>query len=339
MDERSYNEALDAWEAALVKDYLAQASTLVKDITLAQLVLMIKAGDDLGVVRSLRPNYGDTLETMRSAYIAGGKDEVASLSGAALKRIKAITGVKPAFDPRTEAAESFLKQVERATLSGLVERQDDAVWTMLGAGRDGGLNAKAVAETILGSVQSNGIRAGGVPGLAGTDVQAIINARKQLESGDPSLMQDYFDRVRRDKRFDKSVLKAIKAGKAPPHDVIDRAVTRYSERLLQTRAEAEASIEAMQVYNAGRGEFYRQLVAQGIDPNSITKEWRTRMDEKVRFSHRAMNGQVQYADTPFNAPGGAKMDAPGDMSKGAGVALVVRCRCRAFYTIAPATSE
>ena len=339
MDERSYNEALDSWEAKLVQDYLAQAASLTQDITLAQILLMIKAGDDLGIVRSLTPTYSDTLETMRSAYIAGGKDEAASLSGAAVKRIKAVTGVKPVFDPRTDPAEAWLKANERATLTGLVERQTDAVWTMLGAGRDGGVTPKAVAESIIGQVQSNGIRTGGAGGLAGTDAQAIINARKQLESGDPAMMQDYFDRIRRDKRFDKSVLKAIKEGKALPQATIDKAVTRYSERLLQTRAEAEASIEAMQVYNAGRGEFYRQLIAQGIDPNTITKEWRTRRDEKVRFSHRIMSGQVQYADTPFNAPGGAKMDAPGDMSQGAGVALVVRCRCRAVYTIAPPTSE
>ena len=37
--------------------------------------------------------------------------------------------------------------------------------------------------------------------------------------------------------------------------------------------------------------------------------------------------------------GGYKMAAPGDMSQGAPVSLVVLCRCRAVYRIDPKTSE
>jgi len=342
MNEQDYNRALDAWESKLAADYLDQASRLTNDVTLSQILAMIKAGDDFGVAQTLRESttYTPFLETMRSAYIAGGASELRGLGAAALGRIVSATGLHTEFDPRRQSAESFLQNNARNTLNGLVQQQGETVQLVLAAGRGRDDTPKAIAESLLGSKSPlTGQRTGGAVGLAGNDAKAIINARAQLESGDPSLMRDYLTRIRRDRRFDKTIEKAINAGTVPPKDVIDKAVARYSERLLQTRAEAEASIHAMEVYNAGRAQLYRQLTEDGIDPTTITKQWKTRGDEKVRFSHRAMNMQVQRGDVPFNAPGGIKMDHPGDMSKGAGPSLVARCRCRAVYKISPNTSE
>lgn len=341
MNEQNYNAALDAWETKLAADYLAQASQITGDISLAQILALIKTGDDIRLVQTLEgaATYGATLETMRSAYIAGGTDELANMSAAQFGRVGLGIGKRPEFDPRRQTAEAFLQSNARNTLNGLVQQQGEAVQLMLAAGREREATPRQIAEFIVGPMQTNGKRAGGVIGLAGNDAQALVNARVQLESGDPALMREYFQRALRDRRFDKSVTKAIAAGVKPPQDVIDKAVARYSERLLQTRAEAEASIQAMGVYNAGRAQLYRQLVEDGIDPTTITKQWRTRGDEKVRIAHKIMNGQTQKADVPFNAPGGVKMQNPGDSSLGAGPALIARCRCRAVYTITPATSE
>ena len=341
MNEQQYNEALDAWEAKLASEYMAQASQLVGDISLAQITAMIAAGDDLRVVQTFEDlsNYTPMLEIARSAYLAGAAAEIAGLSGASVKRIIEATGKKPVFDPRRQTAEAFLQSQARGTLNGLVQQQGEAVQLMLAYGREREATPRQIAELITGAMQPNGKRAGGVIGLAGTDTQAIINARRQLESGDPSMMRDYFERVRRDRRFDKTIQKAIAAGTKPPQDVIDKAVAQYSNRLLQTRAEAEASIQAMEVYNAGRAQLYRQLVEDKIDPFSITKQWRTRGDERVRISHKAMSGQTRYGDEPFQGPGGVRAMNPGDRSLGAPVSFVVRCRCRAVYKITPATSE
>lgn len=341
MNEQNYNAALDAWEAKLAADYLDQASRLTGDISMTQILALIKAGDDIRLVQTLEgaATYGATLETMRSAYIAGGADELAAMSAAQFGRVGLAIAKRPEFDPRRQTAEAWLQNNARGTLNGLVQQQGEAVQLMLAAGREREATPRQIAEMIVGKMQVTGQRAGGVVGLAGNDAQAIVNARAQLESGDPALMRDYFQRVRRDRRFDKTIAKAIAAGTKPPQDAIDKAVSRYSERLLQTRAETEASIHAMEVYNAGRAQLYRQLVEDGIDPSTITKQWRTRGDEKVRISHKIMSGQTQKADVPFNAPGGYKMNSPGDMSLGAPVSLIARCRCRAVYTITPATSE
>lgn len=341
MNEQNYNAALDAWEAKLAADYLAQASQITGDASLSQILALIKAGDDIRLVQTLEgaATYGATLETMRSAYIAGGADELANMSAAQFGRVGLAISKRPEFDPRRQTAEAFLQSNARNTLNGLVQQQGEAVQLMLAAGRKREATPRQVAEAIVGKMQTNGKRVGGVVGLAGNDARALVNARAQLESGDPALMREYFQRVLRDRRFDKSVTKAINAGVKLPQDVVDKAMAQYSNRLLRNRAEAEASIQAMEVYNAGRAQLYRQLVEDGIDPATITKQWRTRGDERVRISHRIMNGQTQYASVPFNGPSGIRAMNPGDTSLGAPTSFVVRCRCRAVYTITPATSE
>lgn len=341
MNEQNYNAALDAWEAKLAADYLAQASQITGDISLTQILALIKAGDDIRLVQTLEgaATYGATLETMRSAYIAGGADELANMSAAQFGRVGLGIGKRPEFDPRRQTAEAWLQSNARGTLNGLVQQQGEAVQLMLAAGREREATPRQIAQHILGTMQSNGKRAGGVIGLAGNDAQALVNARTQLESGDPALMREYFQRALRDRRFDKSVTKAINAGVKPPQDVVDKAIAQYSNRLLKNRAEAEASIQAMEVYNAGRAQLYRQLVEDGIDPTTITKQWRTRGDERVRIAHKIMNGQTKAASAPFIAPGAVPMMHPGDSTLGAGPSLIARCRCRAVYTVTPATSE
>lgn len=342
MNEQDYNKALDAWEALLARQYIEQAGKMVGDVTLAEVLALIKAGDDLLLVQMLEgaATYAAMVETGRSAYIAGGTDEIAGLSGAAVQRIKAATGYRPQFDPRRQSAEDFLRSFARDTVQGIARNQGEAVQLIVAAGRASGDTPQQIAQSVLG-VKSpiTGQRSGGVIGLAGNDAQAIANARAQLSSGNPSEVMKYFQRVRRDRRFDGTILKALKTGQALDRATIDKIVARYSERLLQTRAEAEASIQAVETYNAGRAQLYKQLVQDGIDPTTITKQWRTRGDERVRVSHKAMSGQTQYADVPFNAPGGVKMMHPGDSSLGAGPSLIARCRCRAIFTISPRTSE
>lgn len=342
MNEQEYNKALDAWEALLARQYIEQASRLTGDATLAQVLALIKAGDDLLLAQTLQgaATYTVMMETARSAYLAGGMDEVASLSMAAVGRITQATGSAPEFDPRRQSAEAFLQSFARETVQGLARSQGEAVQLIVAAGRSAGDTPKQIAQSVVGIKSPiTGQRAGGVIGLAGNDAQAIANARAQLSSGNPSDVMQYFQRVRRDKRFDGTILKALKTGKALDRATIDKIVARYSERLLQTRAEAEASIQAMDVYNAGRQQLYKQLIEDGIDPGTITKQWRTRGDERVRISHKAMSGQVRMADEPFQGPGGIRAMAPGDRSLGAPTSFVARCRCRAVYKISPRTSE
>ena len=216
----------------------------------------------------------------------------------------------------------------------IAREQGDAIQAVISHGQEVGIAPPRIARNLLGMMGSNGERTGGVVGLTGQDAQWLTNTRVQLASGDPALMRDYFNRVRRDKRYDGIVERAIEAGRSVAAPDIDKITQRYAGRLLATRAEVVSSINALEAYNAGRNQLYRQLVEDGIPPSKITKRWKTRNDERVRASHREMNGQTRPGNEPFTTPGGALMMNPGDASMGAGVSEIARCRCRAIYSIA-----
>lgn len=75
--------------------------------------------------------------------------------------------------------------------------------------------------------------------------------------------------------------------------------------------------------NRGRQAVYSTMYKAGIDGVKI---WCTQEDERVRESHRKMDGvSVPFTD-PFEC-GGYEMMFPGDSSKGAPAELIYNCRC------------
>lgn len=321
MTEAEYLRALDAIEQQMARDYLAEAARITRDTTLAEVLARIQAGNMLLARDVFNGRYGKLAEDIRAAYLAGGNAEAASL-----RRVE--------FDIQRASAQAWINQLQADAIQVIAREQGDVIQAVISHGQEIGIAPPRIARNLLGMMGSNGERTGGVVGLTGQDVQWLNNTRTQLASGDPSLMRDYFQRVRRDKRYDGIVERAIEAGRPVNTADIDKITQRYAERLLSTRADTVASIQALEAYNAGRNQLYRQLVEDGMDPAKITKRWKTRADEKVRASHRAMDGQTKPGDAPFVTPRGALMMNPGDSSMGAPMSEIARCRCRAVYSLA-----
>lgn len=319
MTEAEYNAALDEIERRLSAAYIAQASALRGTLTLQQIGLMVASGNLLALDRSYEnARYNGFLEVVRSAYLQGGTAEGGDV-----------------FDIRRPSAQRWLDNQAQSFLTAQTRAQGSAIQLTVQAGRARGDQPRDIAEALIGPKSPmSGQRVGGVMGLSGQDVEWIENARAQLLSNDPSMLRDYLTRVRRDRRFDGYVQRAIDSGQRIPRDTVDRMIQRYSERLLVTRTENVATINALEAYNAGRQQYYEQLVEDGVPRDRITKRWKSRGDEKVRATHRLMNGQKVLGDGFFITPRGARMKNPGDMSGGAGLAEVARCRCRAIYKIA-----
>ena len=320
MTEAEYLIALDALQARMAADYLAEVSAIVGRSTLSQIVARIEAGNQLAARNVFAGKYGKLAETIRSAYLAGGSSEASAR--------------KVEFDMQRPSAQVGVMNLQTDAVQAIARAQGDAIQIVITQGQQIDISAPRLARNLLGMAGSNGERVGGVVGLTGQDAQWLSNTRAQLASGNPSLMRDYFNRVRRDRRYDGIVKRAIEAGKPVATPDIDKITQRYAMRLLDTRAEVVASIHALEAYNAGRNQLYAQLVEDGADPAKITKRWKTRADERVRNSHKAMQGQTKPGNAPFVTPRGALMMNPGDSSLGAGVSEVARCRCRAIYSIA-----
>lgn len=197
-----------------------------------------------------------------------------------------------------------------------------------------GRNPRSTALDITGRInKATGLREGGILGLSSTQTDAVIRARQELLSGDPAQLRNYLTRQRRDARFDRHIMRAIKDGKPLPASEVDRITGRYKDRLLALRGEMIARNETLASLNAGKEEGIRQLIDSGkVQRSAVTKRWRATGDDRTRDSHLALNDVEVGIDQPFISPlTGAQMMYPHDISRGAPASEIIGCRC--FYEI------
>jgi hypothetical protein len=204
----------------------------------------------------------------------------------------------------------------------------------LTAGQVEGRNPRATALEIVGRLnRATGRRQGGLLGLSSTQTDAVIRVRAELLSGDAAQLRNYLTRARRDKRFDRIVLKALCEGRPVTRADVERITGRYKDRLLALRGETIARTEALAGLNAGKEEGIRQLIEAGkVQRTAVKKIWRATGDDRTRDSHLALNGAEIGIEEVFISPlTGAQMMFPHDSSRGAPPSEIIGCRC--FYEI------
>ncbi|BBP60363.1 hypothetical protein [Pseudomonas sp. St316] len=340
-------QAIEGMEPAMQQAYLAQIKLVVGAATVADVERLINEEDENGLAALLSMGaMAAFLELVRNAYLAGAKLE-----------IKAIAIPKDLgrfeFDARKPEPEQWL-----AAKAEEIRREADvnvreAIRAVMGSRRRVVIpptvqpelqveigatpltrSPRQAALDLVGRVSAQtGARSGGVVGLPGNYAQFVINAREQLLGGNPDEMRKYLQRIRRDRRFDGIVNRAIAAGKPVSRADVDKIAGRYAERLMKTYAEMLSKAETLESFGAGRDQVYEQLINQGLNRDWVTKTWRDRGDKKVRHTHSVMGGQEVQKDQPFQSPNGALLRYPGDSSLGAGWSERANCRCSAIYKI------
>lgn len=340
-------QAIEGMEPAMQRAYLEQVKTVVSAATVAEVERLIADEDEEGLVALLSLGaLSAFLELARSVFIAGAKFEVKAIA------IPRDLG-RFEFDARQPDAEKWLSaKAEEIRANASIDVRA-AIREVMGSRRIVGwpsaqpaagqveVSATPMIRTprqaaldLLGRVSAQtGSRSGGVIGLPGNYAQYVLNARAQLLGGNPDEMRKYLQRKRRDRRFDGIVNRAIKAGTPVAQADVDKIAGRYADRLMKTYAEMLSKAEALESFGAGRDQVYEQLIAQGLDRDSVEKEWRDRRDNKVRHAHLILGGQVVQKDQPFQSPTGALLRYPGDSSLGAGWEDRAGCRCTAIYRI------
>jgi len=341
-------QAIEGMEPAMQRAYLEQVKTVVSAATVAEVERLIADEDEEGLVALLSLGaLSAFLELARSVFIAGAKFEVKAIA------IPRDLG-RFEFDARQPDAEKWVSaKAEEIRANASIDARA-AIREVMGSRRRivGWPSAqpavvqvevsatpmirtpRQAALDLLGRVSAQtGSRSGGVIGLPGNYAQYVLNARAQLLGGNPDEMRKYLQRKRRDRRFDGIVNRAIKAGTPVAQADVDKIAGRYADRLMKTYAEMLSKAEALESFGAGRDQVYEQLIAQGLDRDSVTKTWRDRGDKKVRHTHSVMGGQEVQKDQPFQSPTGALLRYPGDTSLGAGWSERANCRCSAIYKI------
>lgn len=358
MNEREDNLLADATADAAERAYLDQIAEIVAGLSIVEIQRALDRGD-LDAVLALMSGLVGFLamtEALRRGFLAAGAAELRDITPGQLARAAARSAILPGFvgvpapagtwqpppappvaatrpppvppfNPRSATATASLAEIIDPLVRDIQEAQRNAVAAAYEAGTAMGRSTRQIALDIAGRVQEGGRRAGGVIGLSGYDTQVVYNARAQL-NGTAAQKREYLARILRDRRFDRAVQKSIETGRPIPQATIDNAVGRYADRILLRRAQMLAQTAAKDAVSTGRTQAIRQLIEEGrISRAAIEKEWETRGDERVRNSHRAMDGQRQPFDQPFISPSGARLMHPGDTSLGAGWDETAGCRC------------
>jgi hypothetical protein len=206
-----------------------------------------------------------------------------------------------------------------------VAETQESVRAIIAEGLERGRNPRATALEITGRLnRATGQREGGILGLTSGQTDAVIRARRELETLDSG----YFQRKRRDSRFDRTVAKAIKEDRKLSQADVDRITGAYKNRLLAYRGEVIARTETLAALQAGKMEAARQLIDSGkVRSDQLTKIWRSTGDARTRDTHMALNGQEARLETPFVTTNGAMMLHPHDTTLGAPASETIQCRC------------
>lgn len=202
------------------------------------------------------------------------------------------------FDPSAGSAVARMVTNRRRLITKFVGVQKAATREAVIEGFARGLDPKSLARTIRGSI-----------GLSERQVQSVNNFRRLVTEGKAAALR----RELRDKRFDRTLERAIEGDLKLTEGQIDRMVSRYEERMLKYRSETIARTESLRATHEGTEEMFQQAIETGnIDGESLERKWNTSGQENVRGSHQAMQGQKRPLGEPFLTGKGNLLQRPGD---------------------------
>ena len=319
-------QAIEGLEPAAQREYLKQISQAIDSASLAEVERAIQSGDESAVVAAVQIGiFAGLVELLRTAYVKGAKSEVADIK---------VKGASKELDFNSPAPSRFMTSQAGRLVSQAGADQAAAVRAVMAHGLARGQSARQTALDLIGRVsKQTGQRTGGVLGLSGGYAERVNLAKTQLLSGDKTMLRQYLQRSRRDRRFDPTVRASIQSGTPLNEETVNKIAGRYADRLLATQADLVAQTFVSESFNEGRDQALRQVVARSQGRLSLRKKWQSRRDLIVRDTHKALNGQVVDIDAPFISPTGALLMFPCDSSLGAPIEERAKCRCVAEYEL------
>jgi len=319
LDKRqAFLSELDRRWPRLAREIRAAFKGLRDAADMTALRAAVEAQDVAAAMRAIGMDagaLGAVTASLAATYTAAGQAQVEAVRKASRARgVPRGARITAGFDPGNPVAAEWARKLSSGRIQEIAEDTREGIRATIRAGLDAGQSPLDTARDVRGMI-----------GLHSQQAAYVRNARAEL--ADPARMANYFTRERRDRRFDPTVRKAMREGRALTRKEIDRIAGRYSERLLIYRSETIARTETLAALSAGRDEGIRQLVESGkIEADQVTRKWDATGDSKTRPSHAAADGQERAQGQPF-AVGGYPMQHPGDTSLGAPAGEVANCRC------------
>lgn len=303
------------------------------NVVLKRIVERLERGDVAGAVADLGIEDGIFAKFEQSliqAYHAGG---IATVGSMPALRDPSGNRVHFSWGVRNLPAEQAMRDHAARLVTGIVTEARDGIRDVLTENLSRGQSPYDAGRLIAGRVNRvNGQREGGLIGLSRPQMETVARIERAMREGDTAYMKSYLSFANRDKRLDRTVLKAIREGRALAPEEAERVARLYSNKALKYRGEAIARHETMQALDRSRDDAFRQQIADGkLLASDIVKTWKHTPRERARLQHIAMNGQSVQFDQPFVAPDGTQLKYPRDPD--APVSHTLNCFCRAEYKI------
>ena len=305
--------AIDSTEAE-VAQRLAAAFGSLKD-TAAQ---KIAAPDGTSLHQVMVKKLGHALEPLDAAAHAGAAEPMPVVGGPGGRPL-AIAVTMLARSPHVQR---YIEQYRQDRVAELADEQREAIKVQLVSAAMSGAGPDEMARRVKETV-----------GLTAHQGQLVQNYRAELVALHPGAL----GRQLRDRRFDRTVDKAIRSETALKPEQVDKMVDAYHRRFLAYRAMTIARTESVGAANNGQVAAARELLAQHPGFTAI-KRWIATEDERTRHDHAELNGvEVLGLDTPFVCDSGDEILWPHD--PGAPARQLVNCRCSFGIVIVPAAPD
>lgn len=326
---------LDRLEPEIRDAFLEAIDQVTNAAQLNSFIAALEANDLDAAVAALRietPFFAPVDRAIGNAFASAA---TAALTDLRLKDPNSGDAFLLGFDGRHTRAERWVRDRSSGLIVEIVEQQREMAREVIETGLAGGQNPRQVALDIVGRMnKETGKREGGFIGLTSQQAQWAKNAEKELRNLDSA----YFQRKRRDKRFDGTIKKAIESGQPIPEADLRRIVTRYRDRLKKYRGDTIGRTEALNSMRSGQHEGFAQLVDSGqVRADQIEVGWGATMDARTRDSHRYMNGRKVKFGELFEVAPGVRMEYPGDLEHSTDpkrlAAESIQCRCLATYRV------
>lgn len=314
----------DTWEPRMRDAFLRAIQQVQNRVDIAALTRLLEKGDVADALRAvgLEPaDFSNFALVHQQAYNDGG-----STAARAIPAIPQPGGysLQILFDVRNLGAEQWIRDRSSTLITEIVDDQRVTIRNYLEKGLVAGQNPRTVALDLVGRISpATRQRTGGVIGLHSTQEQWLANYEADLASSEPDALKALLGRGLRDKRFDASVLKAIKDGTGLSADLQSKMRTAYANKALKWRADSISRTETIRALGAAQRSAYQQGIDSGkLDVSLITRFPVTAGDERVRPTHMAvpgMNPDGRKWNEPFATPFGPQMSAP--------YPTEIMCRC------------
>lgn len=329
----TYDELLALYTPKVAEAFKEAIENIKSAVILKTVVERLERGDIAGAVEAVQfdPEAFASLElSLREAFNAGGVNMVQSMPA-----LVAPDGTRVLFQfgVRNFAAEQLIREQSSALVTNITEDQREALRMAFENGLSQGRNPTRTALDVIGRVNRvTGRREGGSIGLTTRQVEFIERARDGLLSGDVQKMRAYLELKTRDKRFDRTVAKAIREDRPVERAMVSKIIGRLNDKNLQLRGEMIGLEETKTALLSVRDNAVRQQIDAGkITAQEVTKKWLRTGSEHPRLQHEMMVGQKVTFDTPFVAPDGTLLMYPHDPK--APARHRIGCKCRMEYEI------